>query len=316
MSPREVRGTIFNVQPFSVYDGPGIRTTVFFKGCNLRCVWCHNPESYTYEPQIQFQPEKCIGCGACFAVCPRKAHVLDEGGVHRIDRRNCTGCGACAGECFAGALALTGRNVTAGELFSMLEQDRDYFARSGGGVTFSGGECMTQPEFLKALLTLCREAGIHTAVDTAGCVPSERFEEILPLADLFLYDVKAARSETHRCLTGVGNEQILDNLRMLSDRGARIIVRIPYVPGEEGAQGAQSAGNALAGNVHEMLEIAEILKPLRLEAVEFLAYHRLGEGKRASLDMELKKFGVPAPDAVEEVCAKFRKMGIPARYSR
>lgn len=316
MNPREVRGTIFNVQPFSVYDGPGIRTTVFFKGCNLRCVWCHNPESYTYEPQIQFQPEKCIGCGACFAVCPRKAHVLDDSGAHRIDRRSCTGCGVCAGECFAGALALTGRNVTAGELFSMLEQDRDYFARSGGGVTFSGGECMTQPEFLKALLTLCKEAGIHTAVDTAGCVPSERFKEILPLADLFLYDVKAARSETHRRLTGVGNEQILDNLRMLSDRGARIIVRIPYVPGEEGAQGAQSTGNAPDGNAHEMMEIAEILKPLRLEAVEFMAYHRLGEGKRASLDMELKRFAVPAPETVAEVCAKFCEMGIPARYSR
>ena len=197
-------GTVFNIQPFSVYDGPGIRTTVFLKGCNLRCAWCHNPESWQRKPQLQFLAEKCIGCGGCFSACPQGVHVL-QNGVHLIDREKCIGCGKCADSCFAGALVITGREMTVDQVMSRIQDDALYFQNSGGGVTFSGGECMIQLDFLEELLQRCKQLGIHTAVDTAGHFPFDRYERILPYTDLFLYDIKAFSTETHRELTGVDN---------------------------------------------------------------------------------------------------------------
>lgn len=295
-----MEGTVFNIQPFSVQDGPGIRTTVFFKGCNLRCAWCHNPESWSGTPEVQQLPEKCIGCGACAAVCPHRAHRWEEG-VHTIDRTRCTGCGACTAECFAGGLTLTGRTLTADEVMTRLLEDKLYFQNSGGGVTFSGGEAMLQLPFLKELLTRCRAAGIHTAVDTAGHLPFSAFEEILPFTDLFLYDIKAIDPDVHRRLTGVDNRHILDNLPRLLERGATAIVRVPCVPG---------------GNWEEMPAIARYLQGKAVERVELLAYHRLGEGKRRGLGLCDLPFNTPAAEEMEALLQIFVTHHIPAVYTR
>lgn len=291
-------GIIFNIQSFSVQDGPGIRTTVFFKGCNLRCAWCHNPESWKFEPQIQFYPEKCIGCGNCFSVCPNGVHVAAE--EHILRRENCTACGRCADECYAGALALTGRRMTAEELFRRIQVDQPYYQKSGGGVTFSGGECMMQPDFLAELLHLCREAGIQTAVDTAGHCPWEKLERMLSDADLFLYDLKAYSPALHKKLTGVENGQILSNFEKLLEYGARVIVRIPCIPG---------------ANWEEIPQLADYLTGKPVELVELLAYHKLGEGKRKALDMAIESFTVPSKADMQEMTDLFESKGIPVRCS-
>lgn len=291
-------GIIFNIQPFSVADGPGIRTTVFFKGCNLRCRWCHNPESWQIFPEIQFLPEKCVGCGACFHLCPKGAHTV-EGGVRRFDRSRCIACGVCADNCCAGALKLTGQRMNSAEVMERLKEDVPYFTSSGGGVTFSGGECMLQTEFLKELLQCCKGLSIQTAVDTAGNVPWEAFESILPYTDLFLYDVKAVDEDLHRSLTGVSNRRILENLQMLCERRAHIIVRVPCVPG---------------GNWNDMDRIASFLSGLPVEQVELLAYHRLGEGKRRSLGMRPDVFEQPIKAQMEELVRRFSNAGVSTIY--
>lgn len=266
-----MQGTIFNIQRFSTHDGPGIRTTVFFKGCNLKCLWCHNPESISFRNEIAFHRERCIGCGRCFQVCPKEAHREDEEGVHFIDRSRCDGCLLCAENCFAEALTGVGTEVSIARLMKSILTDLPYYENSGGGVTFSGGECMAQVDFLAEALMACKEKGIHTAVDTAGNVPWDSFVKILEYTDLFLYDLKAFDSATHEHLTGSGNERILDNLMRLCRTGKRIFVRIPLVPG---------------WNDGEIEGIARFLHGLPVERVELIAFHRLGEGKYKSLDID------------------------------
>lgn len=222
---------IFDVKRFAVHDGPGIRTTVFFKGCPLRCAWCHNPEGIAAEPEIMVFSSRCImGCRDCLSACPRGA--LDKRrGVIRLDRGRCDGCGACARACPAEALQLAGREVSAAELADEIARDIPFFAKSGGGATFSGGEPLQQAGFLRDLLAACRRKGITTAVDTAGLAPWETFAGILPLVDLFLFDLKFVDDGRHRSFTGVSNLSILDNLQRLSRSGAELAVRIPLVPG-------------------------------------------------------------------------------------
>lgn len=295
-------GMIFNIQPFSVYDGPGIRTTVFFKGCNLRCAWCHNPESWRSVPEIQFQPEKCIGCGACLTACPVGAHILKDG-VHILERSTCQGCGACVENCFAGALIRTGQEMSVADVMTRIEADRAYYEKSGGGVTFSGGEAMLQIDFLEALLKECRARGIHTAVDTAGAVRREAFDRVLPYTDLFLYDIKAADAALHEKLTGADNKRILENLKYLCEQGARVIVRIPCVPG---------------GNWEDLHKIAALLSAYTgIERVELLAYHRLGEGKKAALGEKADAvFTVPQEASMRAMESYFQAQGVPAVYKK
>jgi len=266
------QGMLYDIAHGSFVDGPGVRTTVFFKGCNLKCSWCHNPESQSYAPQIIFYQNKCIGCMECQNVCPN--HL-----------KNCTLCGECTKYCPVSARKICGKVWTLDEVMKNILQDKMFFQISGGGVTFSGGECMLQIDFLESLLKRCRQEGIHTAVDTAGHVPWEYFEKILPYADMFLYDVKCYSPQLHKEGTGVSNERILNNLQKLSKCfHGDIIIRIPVIPGYN-------------MDTEEMKKIADFLKSIRHSKVELLGYHKLGENKYAAIAKELKQYAVP--DAAE-----------------
>lgn len=297
-----MEGMIFNIQRFSIHDGPGARTTVFFKGCNLKCKWCHNPESITSKSQIEFYPERCIGCGACFKVCHNGAHFLDENKIHRINRIKCDGCLLCTEICYANALVAVGKKVNSDYLLKSILTDELYYKNSQGGVTFSGGECMLQIDFLVEILIKCKDRGIHTAVDTAGNVPWSFFEKIMNVTDLFLYDVKAVDTNRHMELTGVNNDLILQNLRRLSEAGKQIHVRIPFITGY---------------NQDQIAEIAEILKPLNIEKVEVLSYHKLGNSKYTALGIknELLEIQVPTDDMVDRAITILRNNGLNAEKS-
>lgn len=208
---------IFDIARNSYVDGPGIRTTVFLKGCNLKCAWCHNPESQIVKKQMMFYKNKCIGCGKCKEVCP-----------YNLER--CDFCGKCELFCAREARKICGKEMTVEEIFAEIIKDKTFYDNSGGGVTFSGGECMLQSGFLAKILKKCKEADIHTAVDTAGYVSFESFEKVLPYTDLFLYDVKSMNSEIHQKFVGVDNELILENLAKLLKIGAKVWVRVPIIP--------------------------------------------------------------------------------------
>ncbi len=225
-----MKGRIFNIQRFCVHDGPGIRTTVFFKGCPLSCAWCHNPESQRARAEIFFSPEKCIGCGACVTACPKHLHAFSDT-RHVYERAECDACGACAGVCPAGALEKCGREAEAGEILAQALRDADFYRSSGGGITLSGGEPMAQSKFALELARGAKAAGLHVCLETCGACPRAELERILPYVDLFLYDFKLADGEAHRCYTGSDNALILENLAFLSRAGANMILRCPIIPG-------------------------------------------------------------------------------------
>ena len=293
-------GRIFDIQRFSLHDGPGIRTTVFFKGCNLHCYWCHNPESQSPGNELQQYPAKCIGCGQCLLHCPRGALSRVAGAIE-IDRTLCDGCGICADVCCAGALVLAGRLSTAASVMDTVRRDRAFYEKSGGGVTISGGEPLFQHEFLTELLTLCRAEGINTAIETAGHVPWAWFEDILDLTDLFLFDIKHAEEARHRQGTGVGIELIRHNLEGLLQRKARVWVRIPVIPG-------------FNADPADMGWIAESLAHLQvIEKVELMPFHRLGTGKCESLGRTYaaEHLSPPSREALIELAALFAAKGLP-----
>lgn len=265
--------TVFEIKRFAVHDGDGIRTTVFFKGCPLRCVWCHNPEGLSAPPQLAYYAHKCISCGECAAVCPQMSQKMHNG-MHFFEREHCTACGRCAEGCLGDALQIYGREVTVAELLPQLLEDRAFFEESGGGVTLSGGECLMQADFCAELLRALKGEGISTAVDTCGFVPRSALEKVIPYTDVFLYDLKAFDEDVHLRCTGQGNKQILENLRYLDEQNCRIEVRVPFVP---------------EWNDGEMEKIAALLQGMNsVVRVRVLPYHSFAGSKYAALGLENK----------------------------
>ena len=234
---REVTGTIFDIDETAIHDGPGVRMTVYLKGCPLTCAWCHSPESQRRAPEIVWFESRCTHCGACVNVCPQRARR--PGLIDPEDRARCVMCGACIEACPAGAIEVRGREVTAGEIADRAQRLMPFFRRTGGGVTLTGGEPTAQPDFAHAIASLCREADIHVAMETCGFAPWETLERLAEVVDLWLYDVKHPDAAVHEELTGASNELILANLRRLIEGGARrtvphrpaVIVRVPLIPG-------------------------------------------------------------------------------------
>ena len=272
--------TIFDIERNSFVDGPGIRTTVFFKGCNLHCAWCHNPESQSAKPQMMLYKDKCKGCGKCVEVCPTP--------------ENCTLCGKCTFYCPLDARKVCGKEYTVDEVFAEIMKDKSYYDNSNGGVTFSGGECMLQIDFLVEILKKCKESGIHTAVDTAGHIPFESFEKVLPYTDLFLYDIKMFDSEKHKQYVGVGNELIFNNLKNLFAAGAKIWIRIPVIAD-------------INDSIRELQGIREfLLKCGNPDKVELLPYHAMGENKYETIGRKPKHFTSPPTNKLRELKEIFR----------
>ncbi len=259
-------GTIFNLQRTSLYDGPGIRTAVFLKGCPLRCLWCHNPESQSHGWEISFRAEVCAGCGECVSVCEHGAHqILD--GIHSYQRDLCERCGKCAEVCLYDALKVAGKETSIEAVMGEVRKDIRYYRQSGGGLTITGGEPMLQPEFTLELLKAAKAENIHTCLETCGWASQRAYQRIFPFVDLFLFDYKAADPEAHRDLTGVSNNLILANLDFLYQNGANIWLRCPLIPG------VNDSAEHLAG-------IAALEKKYpELEAVELLPYHNIGISK-------------------------------------
>ncbi len=221
---------VLQIERLCVHDGPGIRTTVYLKGCSLQCRWCHNPESISPKPEIGLRASRCIGCGACAEVCPTRAHVFADG-AHTLDRRLCTACGKCVEACLPGALEYYGREMSAEDVAAAVLADRTFYAESGGGCTLSGGEPLLQADFCAGVFSLLKGEGIHCAVDTSGAVPWGNFETALPYTDMFLYDIKHVDSSIHMAHTGGSTQATLRNLQRLSECNVPIEVRIPLIPG-------------------------------------------------------------------------------------
>jgi pyruvate formate lyase activating enzyme len=269
-----MKGIVFNIQRFCTDDVPGIRTTVFLKGCNMRCFWCHNPESLAVKPQIEFFADLCVQCGSCSSVCPVHAHDFN-GRKTTFQRDICTGYGKCAENCAAEVLALSGAEMDTAEAMAQIDRDAQFYEKSGGGATFSGGEPLLQKDFLAELLVLCVKKGYRTSVESALNVPWKSIEEVYGNVDLFLCDIKLIDECRHNAATGCSKERILQNIAHLARSGKEIIVRIPIIP-------------PVNGNIPDQTAIADFVKDKGIRAVEFMPYHAMAQGKYASLGLAYK----------------------------
>ena len=274
-------GMVFDIQRTSLNDGPGLRTTVFLKGCPLSCVWCHNPESQNPKPEIMFDYEKCVGCGKCVSVC---THHIMENEVHLFNREGCTVCGKCVDVCCKNALEIKGRYYTVDEIVREVIRDKAYYDKSGGGVTFSGGEPLSQPLFLKELLKECHSNNIHTAVETSGYTSKTRLDELLQYVDLFLWDYKV--TDDAKKYIGVDNDIILNNLDYVLGKGARVRLRCPIIPG-------------INDNKNHLKAISGLSHKYRFDGIDILPYHNMGVYKSKKLGRD--PFDNNFPNMSEEI---------------
>lgn len=266
------KGTIFNIQKMSIHDGPGIRTTVFFKGCPLNCLWCSNPESQKVEKEVACFQSRCVTCGYCAEVCP-KGLIEAQPPFEITNREECDLCEICVKECCTNAKKVVGEDYTVDELLKEIMKDKSFYDSSGGGVTFSGGEPLMQSAFLKEILAACRENGVHTAIETTGMTDTDSLIETAALLDLIFYDVKHMDDETHRDITGVSNERIIANLAALAKAHDNIVVRIPVIPG-------------INDSTENLRKTADYAASLNIPSIELLPYHNLGEVKYGQLGRE------------------------------
>lgn len=264
----DTEGTLFNIQRYSLHDGPGIRTIPFLKGCPLACKWCSNPESQRPQPEIIFQKSSCIQCGKCFEAC--RFGALSSQNPYFVDRQRCTDCGECAKVCPTGALLMKGKRMTVWEVVQELQKDENVYRRSNGGITLSGGEPLSQPEFARELLRACKEKGWHTAMETTGLAPKEVIESVFPFVDLALTDIKAIDPAIHKEATGVANQMILENLIKISYI-TQVSVRIPLIPGV----------NDDLDSIRAIAGFAKLMN--NVETIHILPYHNYGENKYALL---------------------------------
>lgn len=293
-------GIVFEIERFSVNDGPGIRTLVFLKGCPLRCRWCANPESHSFAPQLVYWRSRCIGCKSCIGACPNGALSAGENGID-IDRTLCVTCGSCTRTCNSNALIVMGKRMSVGDVMRVAARDEQFYRQSGGGVTFSGGEALAQPEFLLSLARASKDAGYHVCMETSGYAPWAAIEPLLPYIDVFLYDIKAVDDEVHKACTGVSNVRILDNFERLS-RLKDIIVRYPVIPGYNDSPGDIRKMTAFLHRFHEG------------KRLDILPYHRLGVSKYQRLGREygLADILPPSTERMRELRDHFISEGFAA----
>jgi len=297
---------VTNIQSYSIHDGPGIRTIVFFKGCGLLCKWCANPENISTKPQVGFIKSLCQGCGRCAKVCPKGA-IRPGSEVHRVDYAKCDACGACVDVCFYDALVMYGKPMTVEECFDEVRRDKMFYDESGGGVTVSGGDPLLYAEFVRDLFELCHKEGINTAIETEGFVNESAIRTVMPVTDYFLYDLKQMDPEVHRQYTGHSNEQIIKNAELLARNGADLLFRLPLIPGvndrKENIQATAAFVKRICGDGGR---------------VELMPYHRMGQSKYTALDLPypVPEILVMTEEQINAVKDAYLALGVKCTVSR
>lgn len=295
----QLKANIFNIQKFSIHDGPGIRTVVFLKGCPLRCRWCSNPESQSFHTQILWDPGKCLHCGLCQQSCPTKSIRFSDDGSFHFRHESCEGCLSCTRQCPGNALKYTGEKMSVDEVLEEVMKDIDFYEESGGGITLSGGEVLAQPEFAALLLSECKKKGLHTALETTGYASHEVFVSVTEYADLLLFDMKHHDIKKHRLYTGVPNEQILENMKWAAEHGKEVFARIPVIPG-------------VNDSIEDAHAFCTLLHETGLSQVNLLPFHQFGEKKYEQLHMnyEMKDVKALHPEDLTEYAGVFETAGL------